>query len=64
MIDFDLEGIPEKYGTKNCYDCGAEPPDGESFWHRFVTLHEKDYSVPCCDNCSRMFSGEFAKLPK
>jgi len=47
----DIAGIYPRYGTKNCYDCGAEPVDSTPFWERFVELHGERYSIPCCDTC-------------
>lgn len=49
--DFDLVGIPESYGTNNCFDCGAEPMGSQPFWQRFVFFQGKEYSVPQCDIC-------------
>ncbi len=51
----ELSGIPPRYGTKNCYDCGKEPPDDQPFWERFVELHGEHVSVPNCDECSDKF---------
>jgi len=57
MIEETLD-LPPRYGTVNCYDCGAEPVDGFPFWERFVKMHGELVSVPQCDICmSKMFDG-------
>lgn len=47
----ELDGIPESYGTRNCYDCGAEPVEGFGFWERFIIIDGRQWSVPQCDIC-------------
>lgn len=47
-----LTGIPPRYGTNNCIDCGKEPPKDEPFWEVFREWTDKKvYSFPICDDC-------------
>ena len=62
---FDLE-LPPRYGTNNCYDCGAEAEGPQPFWERFIILHGKEVSVPQCDICMATMLAEDtgAKAPE
>lgn len=48
--EFDLN-LPERYGTEKCYDCGQDPRPEDNWWHRFVMIDGKAFSVPQCDAC-------------
>lgn len=53
----DLD-LPPRYGTNNCYDCGAEPEGPQPFWERFIILHGEQVSVPQCDICMDVMLNE------
>ena len=55
--NFDLE-LPPRYGTNNCYDCGAEPEGLQPFWERFVIIHGEQVSVPQCAICMSIMMDE------
>lgn len=47
----DLAGIPPSYGTRKCSECGADPPDGESFWERVTEVNGESCTLAMCHGC-------------
>jgi len=47
----ELSGIPPRYGTNNCFECGKEPPENIRFFEILTIMHDEKCTLPICDDC-------------